>query len=97
MQCPGVLHNVKVGCVMSRADGKVPNSVAINFCNADYSVRHLNNENDETRNLYNPVRESAIRLGGPHLTGQFITRTLIITYIAQLVLTVYTLVPLGWP
>ena len=29
-------------------DSHIPNPVAINFCNADYSVRHLNNENDET-------------------------------------------------
>ena len=50
-QCPHVLHNVKMGYAMHMGIGKVPNPVAINNCYADYSVRHLK-ENEEKTKFY---------------------------------------------
>ena len=70
-QCPGVLRNAKVGCAMSRCVAKVPNSAAISYCDADYSVRHLNenneNENNETKKLVHTLQRPPLR-EGPNFT-----------------------------
>ncbi len=55
-QCKSVLHNVKMGCAMSRCVAKVPNPVATNYCYADYSVRHLNENENENNEKTKPVQ-----------------------------------------
>ena len=56
----GVLRNVKVGYAMPKYVAKFPNPAAISFCNADYSVKHLN-ENNETTKLVQALINSDTR------------------------------------
>ncbi len=69
-QCQSVLRNVKLGCAMSKCVAKVPNPVATTYCYADYSVRHLNetenNENNENNETMKPVQTLK---SPPPLTG----------------------------
>ena len=47
-QCPGLVCNVKELCSV-HVHGNIPNPVVICYSYADYSVRHLNNENDNNK------------------------------------------------
>ncbi len=84
-QCPSVLCNVKVGCAMSRCVAKVPNPVATNHCYADYSVRHLNeNENNKKTKSVQTLKRPPLR-EGPNKTVENV-KTVVKQYIAGLVL-----------
>ncbi len=69
-QYPSIMRNAKVGCAMSRCLAKVPNPAAISYCNADYSVRHLNenngNENNKNRKLVQTLKSPPPLREGPN-------------------------------